>query len=117
VDGPNTFVIEATNNYTPTVPEPPLDADPRKLLNEPLEDRTQEATLRYQREQQQEAEKKMAKARRGVWLAAEDRRHLIAAQPCPTCHAELAEPCDRLGRFRNRFHDARIDAAMDAEAP
>ncbi|WP_430381119.1 MULTISPECIES: zinc finger domain-containing protein [Streptomyces] len=27
---------------------------------------------------------------------------------CPTCRADPAESCDRLGRFRHRFHDARM---------
>lgn len=109
---PKTFVIEATNCYTPRVAEPPLDMDPRALLDHPLEDRTAEATRRYHEAEQQAADWKMAAARRAVWLAAEDRTLLIRAQACPTCCAVPDAPCDRQGRFRNRFHDERTDAAM-----
>ncbi|MFF8595227.1 hypothetical protein ACF061_28050 [Streptomyces sp. NPDC015220] len=114
VSEPRSFVLEATNFYTPTVPEPPLDADLRSLLNDPLEDCTEEATQRYDREQQEAAAQKMAAAQRTVWLACEDRTALITAQPCSVCGAEPSDECDQHGWPRGQFHTVRIDAAMTA---
>lgn len=114
VDSPKAFVIEATSFYTPAVPEPPLDCNPRKLLGNPLEDRTEQATRRYLAEQQHTAERKMLAARRDVWLAQADRTAEITGHPCPTCDAAPSTPCRRTVPWRSPFHDARVDIAMTA---
>ncbi|WP_245236019.1 zinc finger domain-containing protein [Streptomyces durhamensis] len=112
VSGPKSFVIEATNQYTRTVDEPPLDADLRSLLSDPLKDRTKEASARYYLEEQGAAERKVAAAQRALWLAGGDRADLVRAQPCPTCHAGPPTACDQRGWRHGQFHTERIDAAM-----
>ncbi|MEU9246945.1 hypothetical protein [Streptomyces sp. NPDC048385] len=116
VSGPASFVLEATDLYTPAVDEPPLDADLRALLNDPLEDCTEEATRRYYCEEQEAAERKMAAAQRAMWLAGGNREDLIRQQPCPACDAEPPAVCDQRGWPRGQFHTERIDAAMAAVA-
>jgi hypothetical protein len=106
------FVIEASSLYTQRVAEPPLDGDPRVFLADPLTDRTEEATRRFCAEEREAAERKMAAARRSVWLASGEREAAIRAQPCPVCEVVPPAACDQCGRPRKQFHVERIDAAM-----
>ncbi len=87
------FRIEATNPYTRNVPQPALDSDLRGLLGDPLKDRTQEATKRFDLEQQHAAELRLQRARRDLWIASGGARQAVEAFPCEHCAAEAGSPC------------------------
>lgn len=117
VSHPRDYVVEASNLYTQRVDEPPLDADPRTVLDDPLHDRTETATQRRNAELHEAAQEETAAARRKLWLTAEDRTAAIMTQQCAACGAEAALACgDVAGKRRRHFHPLRIDAAMAAEA-
>ncbi|MGW0949240.1 zinc finger domain-containing protein [Streptomyces sp. NPDC002623] len=116
VPGPRDYVIEASDFCTQRVDEPPLDADPRAVLGDPLHDQTEAATQRRNAEEREAAGREMAAARRKLWLSTADRTAEITARPCPTCGAEAAEPCrDAIGKRRKIFHIERADAAMPVQ--
>ncbi|EPH46634.1 hypothetical protein STRAU_0298 [Streptomyces aurantiacus JA 4570] len=115
VHWPKEFVVEATNIYTLRVAQPPLDADPREILGDPLEDRTPQAEQRYALEQQEEARRKLHEAQRSLWLASSPREDAISAQPCPVCHVRPQTACVHDGKRRKRPHVERVDAAMACE--
>lgn len=112
---PKEFVVEATNSYTLRVPQPPLDADPRDILGDPLEDRTTQAEQRYAAQQQEEARRKLHEVQRSLWLASSPREDAISAQPCPACHAQPQTACTHDGKRRKHPHVERVDAAMACE--
>ncbi|MGI5405201.1 zinc finger domain-containing protein [Streptomyces chartreusis] len=116
VGHPREYVVEARSIYTHRVEEPPLDADPRTVLGDPLHDRTGAATRRRNAELHEAARQEMAAARRKLWLAGDDRTREVMAQPCPDCGAKAASPCtNAAGMRRKDYHAERVDAAMAAQ--
>ncbi|MET9535743.1 hypothetical protein ABZY02_35200 [Streptomyces sp. NPDC006649] len=113
VSGPKDFVIEATSPYHMVVTQPPLDADLRELLGDPLEDRTAEATVRFVAEVEEAAERKLQKARRELWLASAPRDQEVTAVACTVCGVPEGVACVREGKLVKRAHPERIDHAMN----
>ncbi|MFF6794322.1 hypothetical protein ACFY9C_35230 [Streptomyces filamentosus] len=94
---------------------PPLNGDPREVLDDPLTDRTAQMTAAYLKRRQEEAERKLQELRRAAWLAAEPRDEAVAAVACPQCEAVPQTQCRGGIRKFKRAHSQRVDAAMAAE--
>ncbi|MFZ3562771.1 MULTISPECIES: zinc finger domain-containing protein [unclassified Streptomyces] len=112
VDGPKDYVVEATSWFTPRVAEPPLNDDPRTVLNHPLQDRTEQARERYATEQRAAAQHKMDEAHRTMWMAEAGNEDRVRARTCPRCGATAQERCVQPGRPHRKFHPERVDDAM-----
>lgn len=114
---PKEFVLEEYSFPSGRkAPDPPLDGDPREILDHPLPDKTAQAEPRYAREQQEAAEGKLRRARRELWLASAPRKDAVSAQMCPACGAAPHTPCTPHGRGRGwQPHTERVDAAMKAD--
>ncbi|WP_455755037.1 zinc finger domain-containing protein [Streptomyces lydicus] len=114
---PKEFVLEDYSLHSGRkAPDPPLDGDPREILDHRLPDKTAQAEPRYAREQQQAAERKLRRARRELWLASAPRKDAVSAQRCPACGAAPHTPCTAHGRGRSwQPHTERVGAAMKAD--
>ncbi len=117
VHEPKEFVIEARDHSWPLqrVDEPPLDGSLRLLLDDPLEDRTAEASEWLQAEEEEEAQQKLHKAQRDLWLLSEPREQAVAAVPCRLCGAPAETPCAGKGKFGRKPHTERVDDAMELD--
>ncbi|MBK3584779.1 hypothetical protein JHN49_13990 [Streptomyces sp. MBT57] len=111
------FRIEATSPYKRNVPEPALDSDLRVLLGDPLEDRTQEASARFELEQQHAAELRLHKARHGLWLATGGAAQAIEELPCERCGAEAGSHCNGPCGVPKHPHKERVRAAYEQLDP
>ncbi|MFG2918103.1 hypothetical protein ACGF0D_35115 [Kitasatospora sp. NPDC048298] len=118
VSWPKEFVLYERESYfdgrrgssaqVPLPPPPPLDADLRELLADPLEDWTAQASAELAEEHRVAAERKAAKLRRSLWRLTND----VTIVSCPVCEAERGHACaTTLGKPRNG-HDERVDLAM-----
>uniref|UniRef100_UPI002F91AEF0 zinc finger domain-containing protein n=1 Tax=Streptomyces virginiae TaxID=1961 RepID=UPI002F91AEF0 len=111
---PGSFVLQSYSYRKPGY-EPPLDADLAAVLNDPLEDRTADASVRFEREQREADERRVLEARRKLWLVSGHREEQISMAVCSRCGANPGEECQSGGRLMLRSHSERLDAAMAAE--
>jgi hypothetical protein len=121
VTGPKEFVLFEKYSYYdprkglvfPAVPAPPpLDADLRQVLADPLEDWTERASAEWAEEQRLAAEKKALRLQRDLWRLSND----VTCVDCPVCDVVQGQACVGGGAARNG-HDERVDAAMARAEP
>lgn len=109
--GPKEFALYG-NYYRPDAGEPAMDASLREVLDDPLEDRTKEASDRYGKEQEAAAQARAHTAKRQWWLNVEPRREVILEVDCTQCDAAMGEPCRNGSKELWRLHTERADLAM-----
>lgn len=115
-DFPKDFALESYVHGRPPAVPPPLDSDPRAVLDDPLVDRTDEMSRAYQERQRAEAAHRLRAAQRTAWLAAAPRDEAVEAVSCPECSAARGSPCTGWARRFSRAHTGRVDVAMAADA-
>ncbi|MFD3728787.1 hypothetical protein [Streptomyces sp. NPDC058671] len=114
-DWPKEYELQSYAYDRPKEVPPPLDGDLRKVLDDPLTDRTAEMNAAYVKRKEADSERKLQELRRAAWLAAEPRDETVAAVSCPQCAAVPQAPCTGSVRKYRQVHLQRVDVAMAAE--